>query len=261
MEPLQSWLDAKAVRRMAEDLMAPAPEVEEPTVDAGYGDAFEGFAAATSEVETATPPAATPPAATPPAATPPVATPPVATPPPAKDEPKPAFQPAMNLAQESPAIESEADSDASVEFDDARPPAESSEIEGGSAAARPQVEVRGPFLSRVQQFSETIRRHLGAQAMFLIDDEGQIILDELGNTKLVQVARNLANASHRASRQTAGAVTVGNLHIKIGASETLEVIPVQSCYGLLILGVIFPAPIGAAVIQVAEELSRIVEPD
>ena len=246
MEPLQSWLDAKAVRRMAEDLMAPAPEVEEPTVDAGYGDAFEGFAAATSEVETATPPAATPP---------------VATPPPAKDEPKPAFQPAMNLAQESPAIESEADSDASVEFDDARPPAESSEIEGGSAAARPQVEVRGPFLSRVQQFSETIRRHLGAQAMFLIDDEGQIILDELGNTKLVQVARNLANASHRASRQTAGAVTVGNLHIKIGASETLEVIPVQSCYGLLILGVIFPAPIGAAVIQVAEELSRIVEPD
>ena len=49
MEPLQSWLDAKAVRRMAEDLMAPAPEVDEPTVDAGYGDAFEGFAASHSE--------------------------------------------------------------------------------------------------------------------------------------------------------------------------------------------------------------------
>ena len=97
--------------------------------------------------------------------------------------------------------------------------------------------------------------------MFLIDNEGQIILDEVENAKLVRVARSLANASHRASRQTAGAVAVGNLHIKIGASATLEVIPVQSRYGLLILGVIFPAPIGATVIRVAEELFRAVEPD
>jgi hypothetical protein len=38
-------------------------------------------------------------------------------------------------------------------------------------------------------------------------------------------------------------------------------VPVESRYGLLILGVIFPAPIGAArVIQLADELFRTVEP-
>ena len=54
---------------------------------------------------------------------------------------------------------------------------------------------------------------------------------------------------------------MGNLHVKIGASSTLEVIPVDSRYGLLILGVIFPGPIGAVrVMQVADELYRTIEP-
>ncbi|MBT8044367.1 MAG: hypothetical protein KJO79_05395, partial [Verrucomicrobiae bacterium] len=44
MDPLQSWLDAKEVRRMAESLMAPSPAVDQSAVDAGYGDDFEGFA-------------------------------------------------------------------------------------------------------------------------------------------------------------------------------------------------------------------------
>ena len=103
---------------------------------------------------------------------------------------------------------------------------------------------RGPFLSRLQQFSEILRRELDAQAMFLIDNEGQVLLDEVENAKLIQVARTLANASYRASRQTAGVASVGNLHVKIGARSTLEVVPVDSRYGLLILGVIFPAPLG-----------------
>ena len=46
MDPVQSWLDAKEVRRMAESLMMPAPEVDASVADAGYGDDFEGFAGA-----------------------------------------------------------------------------------------------------------------------------------------------------------------------------------------------------------------------
>ena len=120
---------------------------------------------------------------------------------------------------------------------------------------------RGPFLTRLKNFSTTLRRELNAQAMFLIDNEGQILLDEVENPKLIQVARTLANASYAASRQTAGSAAVGNLHVKIGARATLEVVPVRSRYGLLILGVIFPAPLGAErVQQVAELLYQTVEP-
>lgn len=125
----------------------------------------------------------------------------------------------------------------------------------------PSDVARGPFLNRLQQFSMILRRELNAQAMFLIDNEGQILLDEVGNPKLIQVARTLANASYRASRQASGSAAVGNLHVKIGASATLEVVPVQSQYGLLILGVIFPAPLGAErVREVADLLYKTVEP-
>ncbi len=121
---------------------------------------------------------------------------------------------------------------------------------------------RGPFLARLQRFSTILRRDLAARAMFLIDSEGRVLLDEVENPKLIQVARTLANASYRATRQTAGSAAVGNLHVKIGASATLEVIPVRSRYGLLILGVIFPAPLGAErVRQVAGLLHKTVEPD
>jgi len=120
---------------------------------------------------------------------------------------------------------------------------------------------RGPFLTRLQRFSAILRRDLNARSMFLIDSEGQVLLDEVENPKLIQVARTLANASYRATRQSTSSAAVGNLHVKIGANATLEVIPVQSRYGLLILGAIFPAPIGAErVRQVADLLYNTVEP-
>ena len=134
--------------------------------------------------------------------------------------------------------------------------------EGESHALDGEVQSRGPFLTRLKQFSETIRRERGAQAMFLIDDEGQILIDEVEDSRLVQVARTLANASNRANRQTSGAAAIGNLNVKITTHSMLEVIPVESRYGLLILGVIFPAPIGSErVRQVAKELYDTVEPD
>lgn len=140
-------------------------------------------------------------------------------------------------------------------------PVVSSGLKVAGTADRNQVGMRGPFLARLQEFSEVIRRDLGAQAMFLIDNEGGVILDEVENAKLVRVAQTLANASFRARQQTVGAAVVGNLHVKISVNATLEVIPVESSYGLLVLGVIFPAPIGSVrVMQVAKELFRTIEP-
>jgi len=308
MDPLQPWLDAKEVRRLAEGLLAPPPEVEEAAVDAAYGEVFEGFAG-----DDDTPALAKPSEA-------------AVVDSPDKQEVQSAPQPlhkaedkavdegsiddALPQQADTPNIEVTSPSEVAEEpartvepiaaqvdspfhisanqnhsaadvmaakFDseeDKTTKATASKISvSGSdnidVASLPPVDsdepirklkARGPFLSRIRQFSQVVREDLGAKAMFLIDVNGQILLDEVENAKLIQVARTLANASQRANRQSAGAAAVGNLHVKIGANSTLEVIPVDSRYGLLILGVIFPGPIGAVrVMQVADELHRTIE--
>jgi len=312
MDPLQPWLDAKEVRRLAEGLLAPPPEVEEAAVDAAYGEVFEGFAGGDDTPTLAKPSEAT------------------VVDSPDKHEVQSAPQPlhkaedkaedkavdegsiddALPQQADTPNIEVTSPSEVAEEstqtvepiaaqvdspfhisanqnhsaadvmaakFDsqeDKTTKATASEISvSGSdnidvASPSPvdsdepirKLDARGPFLSRIRQFSQVVREDLGAKAMFLIDVNGQILLDEVENAKLIQVARTLANASQRANRQSAGAAAVGNLHVKIGANSTLEVIPVDSRYGLLILGVIFPGPIGAVrVMQVADELHRTIE--
>ena len=320
MDPLQPWLDAKEVRRLAEGLLAPPPEVEEAAVDAAYGEVFEGFAG-----DDDTPTLAKPSEA-------------AVVDSPDKQEVQSAPQPLYKTEDKTEAKTEDKAEDKAVDegsIDDALPqqadtpnievtsPSEVAEEstqtvepiaaqvdspfhisanQNHSAAdviaakfdsqedktteataskisvsgsdnidvASPssvdsdepirKLDARGPFLSRIRQFSQVVREDLGAKAMFLIDVNGQILLDEVENAKLIQVARTLANASQRANRQSAGAAAVGNLHVKIGANSTLEVIPVDSRYGLLILGVIFPGPIGAVrVMQVADELHRTIE--
>ncbi len=273
MDPLQPWLDAKEVRRLAEGLLAPPPEVEESAVDAAYGEVFEGFASKgdaqvprggekTPQPDTSfEDPKTTEPddvsGVTKPGDVekkPERVAPVTAT----TDSP---FQISANqnhfetdvIAVKRHALE---DDETAAERDlKAKPSSDQEDDE------ELELKPRGPFLSRISQFSRIIRRDMGARAMFLIDVNGQILFDEVENPKLIQVARTLANASQRANRQSAGAAAVGNLHVKIGASSTLEVIPVDSRYGLLILGVIFAGPIGALrVMQVADELHRAIEP-
>lgn len=275
MDPLQPWLDAKEVRRLAEGLLAAPPEVEEAAVDAAYGQVFEGFAGeggAPDVTKLDLKPKDQL-----------VATEPIAkaqTPVPVQPEKPKSIRPSPEAAVDSPfrvssnqercetdviAIKARGKDDAAEVY---QLPSSDSEVadKASSSTAVPNEPIRklnakGPFLSRIRQFSQVIREDLGAKAMFLIDVNGQILLDEVENPKLIQVARTLANASQRANRQSAGAAAVGNLHVKIGASSTLEVIPVDSRYGLLILGVVFPGPIGAVrVMQVADELHRTIEP-
>ena len=312
MDPLQPWLDAKEVRRLAEGLLAAPPEVEEAAVDAAYGEVFEGFAGAgdapdltklefeakhqaiASEVvkksvapvsSQAEEPKGSSSGAT-------SAELVAVTTTKVHEEPKPASE-SLGASVDSPfqvssnqqhsvtdvmAVKAKlkedsvevyklpsADDDSKTAMAKKTSPAKATPHESGDPDEPDEpirrLQAKGPFLSRIRQFSQVIREDLGAKAMFLIDVNGQILLDEVENPKLIQVARTLANASQRANRQSAGAAAVGNLHVKIGASSTLEVIPVDGRYGLLILGVVFPGPIGAVrVMQVADELHRTIEP-
>lgn len=283
MDPLQSWLDAKEVRRLAEGLLAPPPEVEESAVDAAYGEVFEGFASkggAQVPAETHQAPQAETPFEDRKTSKPEEVSE-TAESEDVEKKPEP-VAPAAAATTNSPfqisanqkhfetdviAVKRHAMEDGETASKDETAP--EPDTDAGEAAPAPvqeddaelELKPRGPFLSRISQFSQIIRRDMGARAMFLIDVNGQILFDEVENPKLIQVARTLANASQRANRQSAGAAAVGNLHVKIGASSTLEVIPVDSRYGLLILGVIFSGPIGALrVMQVADELHRTIEP-
>jgi hypothetical protein len=101
----------------------------------------------------------------------------------------------------------------------------------------PQAEVRGPFLDRIGRFRDWMHHHFQAVGVFLLDREGAVIFDESGHGKLHFLARSLAIASRRP-----GAVP-GNVHVKVGASATLEVIPVDTPYGCLVLGAVVPAPL------------------
>ena len=312
MDPLQPWLDAKEVRRLAEGLLAPPPEVEEAAVDAAYGEVFEGFAGGDDTPTLAKPSEATvvdssdkhevqsapqplhkaedkaedkavdegsiDDALPQQADTPNIE---VTSPSEVAEEPAQTVEPIAAQVDSPFHISANQNHSAAdvmaAKFDsqeDKTTKATASKISVSGSdnidVASPssvdsdepirKLDARGPFLSRIRQFSQVVREDLGAKAMFLIDVNGQILLDEVENAKLIQVARTLANASQRANRQSAGAAAVGNLHVKIGANSTLEVIPVDSRYGLLILGVIFPGPIGAVrVMQVADELHRTIE--
>jgi len=104
---------------------------------------------------------------------------------------------------------------------------------------------RGPFLQRVQRFRSWLREQFGVSGMFLLDREGTTIFDDGLPENLQALARSLAQAS----RVAAGAGS--NVHVKVGADATLEVIPVDTHYGVIVLGAIVPqavSPRGVALI-------------
>jgi hypothetical protein len=77
-----------------------------------------------------------------------------------------------------------------------------------------------------------MRQQFGATGIFILDREGAVIFDESSHGRLHFLARSLALASRRQGASTR------NVHVKIGAEATLEVIPVDTAYGCLVLGAV-----------------------
>ena len=120
-------------------------------------------------------------------------------------------------------------------------------------SAETQTTARGPFLDRITRFRDWLHDSFSATGIFILDREGAVIFDESSHGRLHFLARSLALASRRP-----GALA-GNVHVKIGAGATLEVIPVDTTYGCLVLGAVVsealdpPAVLAvmAALVQVA----------
>ena len=196
MDPIYPWLDPVEVRRLADRLVRPGREPSVTAADAGFDDAFVGFAtdAAAPVVQSPAPP------------------------------------PAM------PAVSAEV-------------PAPTGFQAAGSLVAR------GPFLDRIKRFRDWMNQNFAATGLFILDREGAVIFDESSHGRLHFLARSLALASRRPG------ASAGNVHVKIGAGATLEVIPVETAYGCLVLGAVVPDSLApASVAAVMEALSQVAAP-
>lgn len=201
MDPINPWLDPVEVRRLAERLMRPVRNPAATVTDAGFDEAFVGYA--TDRPASPAPPQQQAVPAR-------VVGPPVEAPPP------PAPEPVRETIASS---------------------------------------ARGPFLDRIHRFRDWMRHHFAATGIFILDREGSVIFDESNHGRLHFLARSLALASRRPGS------TAGNVHVKIGAGATLEVIPVDTAYGCLVLGAVVPEALQPeAVSAVMEALTMVAAP-
>jgi hypothetical protein len=180
MDPLQPWIDADEVRRLALRLMKPSRDPDIGIADAGFDEGFVGFAGSR----------------------------------PAAPEP-----PALPVSPPAP------------------PPVSPPQPESSPTAAR------GPFLDRIRGFRDWMGVQFSATGVFILDREGAVIFDESEHSRLHFLARSLAHASRRPG------TTAANVHVKISAATTLEVIPVETAYGCLVLGAVVPEALPPAAVQ------------
>lgn len=118
-----------------------------------------------------------------------------------------------------------------------------------------QSTARGPFLDRITRFCDWMRQQFSATGIFILDREGAVIFDESGHGRLHFLARSLALASRRQG------ASGGNVHVKIGAGATLEVIPVDTAYGCLVLGAVVSDPLSPSfVAAVMDALAQVAAP-
>jgi len=102
------------------------------------------------------------------------------------------------------------------------------------------------FLERIRIFRDWLAKNFSATDIFILDREGKVIFDESGHGRLHFMARNLALASRGS----------GNIHVKIGPSAILEVIPCETPYGRIVLGTLVPQPLPSDHLQTVVEVLR-----
>jgi hypothetical protein len=230
MDPLNPWLDADEVRRMALRLIKPVGESTANIADAGFGETFIGFAppdAATALRRQDSP-----------------------APAPANRDNPPMADPAVTPASAPPSLAAPmpaARMDGPVSPKDAK----DSKVQPSSSAI-----ARGHFLERIRRFRDWLEKEFSAAGVFILDREGSVIFDESELGRLHFLARSLALASRRPGTSAA------NVHVKIGAGTTLEVIPVETAYGCMVLGAVVPEALTpASVGDVMEALVQVAAPN
>ena len=250
MDPVEPWIDGNAVRRLAAQLLATpnSPEISD-SPDAGFGPGFEGFTSGVAEPEIApTPPV--------------VRQDPEATPIP-QPEPEPVqrapevVERLAPVAPPEPRLEPEVSSKdeakpflAATTADVVVPPVEDDSSDHPFRNVSQPVRnhdgerKRGPLMERMLRFRDWLSRHADARSVFVLDRDGQPVLDDPAYAKLHFLARSLSQAYRPVPGQP------GNVHVKVGSDAYLVVIPVDTAFGCLVLGTVLPRPLDASSVEV-----------
>lgn len=180
MDPLQPWVDAQEMKRLAEALMSTPARMHDVPPDAGFNGDFVGFAEDSSEEKKSPPPA------------------------------KPSLPPTTDLAR------------------------------NGDAVVSNDSRVRGPLLDCLRRFHEWLQAQGHTQGLFVLDEVGDLLFDDADHGRLHFVARSMAKAAKQSPQGG------GRVQVKIGSVGLLEVIPVETLHGRLVLAMIVDHPLSSA---------------
>lgn len=250
-ESVNQWVDAVSIRALAEGLMKPAAQMPPMTSETIYGSGFVGFAEA-GQASPAPAPLAKKPVVQSLAESVPAKVPlgqdlpPEVLVQPTVVEKAPASEPARSIEvtltptarRETPPARSIAryPSPFKIVAAPMRTPA--------ASPLEPSPVGKGqPLSKRLAAFGSWLKGEIPAESYFVCDRNGEVIVDEVGSSKLIKVARTLAHASASARRQVGEASEPTSLHVRVSMDRVLEVIPRQSHFGLVILGIIVPRPL------------------
>jgi hypothetical protein len=215
MDPVNPWLDPSEVRHLAEQLLRPVAPARLSAADPGFDASFIGFTSGGAVTVLPQPPEPAPVAEL-------KAAPRAPSVPPLPQANQPVEQPAA-AAPPSPAS----------------PP-----VSQPAPEPPPAAPSRTRFLERIHIFRDWLSKNFHATDIFILDREGKVIFDESGHGRLHFMARNLAIASRGS----------GNIHVKIGPSAILEVIPCETPYGRIVLGALLPDALPADHIHTITEV-------
>jgi hypothetical protein len=117
------------------------------------------------------------------------------------------------------------------------------------------VKVRGPFLERMDRFRDGLHGHFAVKGVFILDKDGSVIFDDGDHSRLHFMARSLAIAAKKS------ADVPGNVHVKVGSTRMLEVIPIDTVFGRIVLGLLVEQPLARdSVVRIVKALQSIVAP-
>ena len=213
MDPINPWLDPSEVRHLAEQLLRPVAPARLSAADPEFNPSFEGFIKPDHPSSSNLPPKGQTIEETEPE--------------------KPLQDKAVPAHKEVPAFES---------VEEITAPAPTSENleatqnpESTSPPPPPAAPSKTRFLERIRIFRDWLAKNFNATDIFILDREGKVVFDESGHGRLHFMARNLA-PTPRGS---------GNIHVKIGPSAILEVVPCETPYGRIVLGTLVPESLPA----------------
>ena len=228
MDPIYPWLDPVEVKRLAESLLKPLRQPNLKVADAGFDAGFVGYATGSSSQAKA------------PVVVSSLEIPALVMPSPAHDLSSDPFA-VTDMSSPAPPVLEPAPVPVPVVERVVAPPVDET-----------KAVVRIPFQESVIRFRDWMRENFAATGIFILDREGEVLFEDGHQGRLHFLARSLAIAPRSPS------VGPGNVHVKIGAGSMLEIIPVDSPHGRIVLGVVVPeALVPSSVGVVMDALSQI----